>query len=201
MKSFANCVTLLSLLQSTYTQHKDCGSKQDGSPICSKLVISCTIWVFSKQKNLSCNIHYLGKMFDIVTSLTEGSLDPFDVDSSSLVFLPTENAGWLGLGRATVSLANMTTTVDMVGLSAASSWTHNKPMCMHFITSLALYVFSSTGSNISKLFPSHQSLQLCMQKRKNVICFWERNLGCHQKMMLCKLLYLYHTSWKCLQIH
>jgi hypothetical protein len=37
------------------------------------------------------------------------------------VILPIENAGCLGFGRVIVSLANITTTVDMVGLSAASS--------------------------------------------------------------------------------
>jgi hypothetical protein len=51
-------------------------------------------------------------MFEIVTSLMDRVLE---------VILPIENAGCLGFGRVIVSLANITTTVDMVGLSAASS--------------------------------------------------------------------------------
>jgi hypothetical protein len=64
---------------------------------------------------------YLGTMFETVTSLMEGVLELFEVELSSQVILPIENAGCFGFGRAVVSLANITTTVDMVGLSAASS--------------------------------------------------------------------------------
>jgi hypothetical protein len=60
-------------------------------------------------------------MFETVTSLMEGVLELFEVELSSQVILPIENAGCLGFGRVIVSLANITTTVDMVGLSAASS--------------------------------------------------------------------------------
>jgi len=60
-------------------------------------------------------------MFETVTSLMEGSLKLFEVDESAEVILPIENAGCLGFGRVIVSLANITTTVDIVGLSAASS--------------------------------------------------------------------------------
>lgn len=60
-------------------------------------------------------------MLETVTSLMERFLELFDVDAPSKVILPTENAGWLGSGRDILSLASITTTVDMVGLSAASS--------------------------------------------------------------------------------
>ena len=44
-----------------------------------------------------------------------------NVGPSSKTVLPTEMAGCLGFGMATVSLASITTTSDMVGLSLASS--------------------------------------------------------------------------------
>ena len=50
----------------------------------------------------------------------ERFLELLDVETSSEV-LPIENAGCLGFGMATVSLASITTTSDMVGLSLASS--------------------------------------------------------------------------------
>jgi hypothetical protein len=67
----------------------------------------------------------------------------------------------LGFGRVIVSLANITTTVDMVGLSAASSWTHNRPMFMHLTTSLSIQVFASTECIVSKQFPSHHFFHVC----------------------------------------
>lgn len=99
-------------------------------------------WLISlqndKPKIFSDYFHHLGAMRDTVTSLIEGSLEFFDVDDSSVPILPTENAGWPGLGRVIVSLPSITTTVDMVGLSAASSWTQSNPMCMHLDTSRAM---------------------------------------------------------------
>jgi len=72
-------------------------------------------------KRFSESFHHLGKMLETVTSLMERFLELFEVDVSSKVILPTENAGWLGFGRDIMSLASITTTVDIVGLSAASS--------------------------------------------------------------------------------
>jgi len=60
-------------------------------------------------------------MLDIVISLIECLLELFEVDASPNAILPTEKAGRFGFGRTIVSLASITTTVDMFGLSAASS--------------------------------------------------------------------------------
>jgi len=67
------------------------------------------------------NVHYLGIVIEVVASLMERFLELFDVENSSKVVLPTENGGCLGSRRVIASLANITTTSDMVGLSFASS--------------------------------------------------------------------------------
>ena len=61
-----------------------------------------------------------GDTFERVTLLTEQTLG-FDVDDDGTdlpTSCPIENAGCLGSGSTMVSLANMTTTDDIVGLSA-----------------------------------------------------------------------------------
>lgn len=108
----------------------------------------------TQRKSVSSSIDYLGLNSDTVTSLTE--IEVFDEDPLSLTTLPTENAGRVGLGRVTVSLASMWTTLDIVGLSAASSCTHNRPMCTHFRISLGKHDFSINGSINSKPLLSHQ---------------------------------------------
>lgn len=59
----------------------------------------------TQRKSVSSSIDYLGLNSDTVTSLTE--IEVFDEDPLSLTTLPTENAGRVGLGRVTVSLASM----------------------------------------------------------------------------------------------
>jgi len=110
-------------------------------------------------KSILQSWNYLGKVIEDVKSLMERFLELLDVETSSVAILPTENAGCLGFGMATVSLASITTTSDMVGLSLASSWTHNKPICMHLSTSLPMKDFSSIVSIDSKHFPSYHILQ------------------------------------------
>lgn len=72
---------------------------------------------FSVTQNIP---YYLTKSVETVTSLIERFLELLEVDASLQVNFPTENAGWLGFGRAIVSLPSIRTTVDMVGLSPAS---------------------------------------------------------------------------------
>lgn len=67
-----------------------------------------------------------------VTSFTETPLDE-EESGPPQTFLKI-NAGLLGGGRL-VSLPNMNTTSNMVGLSIAISCTHKSPICMHFNTS------------------------------------------------------------------
>ena len=67
------------------------------------------------------NVHYLGIVTEVVTSLMERFLELFDVESSTKVILPIEKGGCLGFGRIIPSLANITTTSDMLDLSFASS--------------------------------------------------------------------------------
>lgn len=78
-----------------------------------------------KKKN------YLPHRIDIVTSLRLG--DSRAVDASSFVTLMWKYAGWLGLGSVIFSLLSITTTSDIVGRSAAFSWTHSNAMLMHLI--------------------------------------------------------------------
>jgi hypothetical protein len=70
---------------------------------------------------------------------------------------PIENAGCLGMGRVMVSLANIWSTDDIVGLSAGSSCTQSSPMWMHLSTSVATLDFSSIGSINSRPWPSDHS--------------------------------------------
>lgn len=72
----------------------------------------------SRTKN---NPYSLGKMVDIVTLLMEIFFELLKLNSSLFEFIvPTENAGWLGFGRETVSLPSIRTTVEIVGLTIAS---------------------------------------------------------------------------------
>jgi len=52
--------------------------------------------------------------------------------------------------------------VCVVSLSPSSCLTHNKAMCMHLSTSLAMKDFTSARSINSKHFPAHHMLQACM---------------------------------------
>ena len=121
----------------------------------NKLSIQSTglfIYFTFSQKN------HLESMSEIVTALMEQFLEDFIKRSCSSTTLPIENVGCLGVGRIRVSLDNIATIFDMVGRSAASSWTHNKPMCMHFTTSLGEHEFSSDLSINDRAFPSFHSL-------------------------------------------
>lgn len=73
--------------------------------------------------------------------------------------LPTENAGSFGLGRLGFSLFNIKITADILGLSAASSWTHNSAMWIHLATSCVTYDWDMEGSISSKNLSSLQSNQ------------------------------------------
>lgn len=57
--------------------------------------------------------------------------------------------GSLGKGSL-VSLHNMKTTSDMVGLSSTNDCTHKRPMWMHLKTSQASYESPNNGSATSK---------------------------------------------------
>lgn len=74
----------------------------------------------------------------IVNSFTEPNCSSsINEQELFLEFLKT-NAGCLGEGKV-ISLFNITTTADMVGLSNASSCTHNSPIWMHLNTSWGGY--------------------------------------------------------------
>lgn len=62
--------------------------------------------------------HHRGEAAEMATPSAEPSLG---IAESWPVNLPREKAGLSGCGRVTVSLFNIKTTEDMVGLSIASS--------------------------------------------------------------------------------
>lgn len=76
--------------------------------------------------------------------------------------LPRQYPGCLGWGIDTASsLLNMSTTLDMLGLSSACSCTHNSPTCMHLITSLAEYDSPAAESITSSALPSLYNFHAC----------------------------------------
>ena len=76
----------------------------------------------------------------MVNLLTEQTFWFEDWDSTA-TSRPTNNAGRLGIWSVMVSLANITSIDDIVGLSAGSSCTQSSPMWMHFSTSVATLDF------------------------------------------------------------
>lgn len=82
-------------------------------------------------------------------------------ESVSTGRLPRQYPGCLGCGIDTKSLLNIKTTVDMLGLSSVCSWTHNRPTCMHLITSPAEYDSPAAESISSNPLPSLYNFQAC----------------------------------------
>ena len=87
----------------------------------------------------------------IVSCLTEE-------ESVSLGLLPRTKPGCLGCGIDAVSLLNIKTTEEIVGLSSARSWTHIRPTCMHLSTSDTEYESANDESISSSAFLSLHSL-------------------------------------------
>lgn len=85
--------------------------------------------------------------------------------SSGFLFLSRQKPGFLGWGIVAVSLLNIRTTDDIVGLSSARSWTHKSPTCMHLNTSEGEYESPTEGSIISDPFPSVHSFQACKSSK------------------------------------
>ena len=106
---------------------------------------------------LSADSSQRGEMVEIVSSLTLWSSIGWLMGT-----LRTDNAGCLGSGNGVDSLpCSDTTTADMLGLSAGSSWTHRRPTCMHFRTSCVGLDPLNKGSTNSSSFPSFHNLQAC----------------------------------------
>jgi hypothetical protein len=90
-------------------------------------------------------------------------------ESVSIGVLPRQNPGFFGSAIVAVSLLNINTTEDIVGLSSARSCTHNSPTCMHLRTSEGEYELSMEESISFKAFCSFQSFQL-YKKKNQFIC-------------------------------
>jgi hypothetical protein len=77
-----------------------------------------------KRNNRNYNLIYShrGDKTEMVNSLTE-QIFWFEDWASTATSRPTENAGHLGIGSVMVSLADITSTNDIVGLFAGSSCT------------------------------------------------------------------------------
>lgn len=112
--------------------------------------------------------HYLPSTIVTVTWFTlQDSSCLLDDESVSIGMLPRQNPGFLGCAIVAVSLLNIKTTEDIVGLSSALSCTHNSPTCMHLRTSDGKYELSIIDESInSKAFSSFHSFQL-YKKEKN----------------------------------
>ena len=83
----------------------------------------------------------------------------FEEESVSPGLLPRTKPGYLGSGIDAVSLLNIKTTEDIVGLSSARSCTHIRPTFMHLSTSDTEYESANDESISSSVFPSLHSLQ------------------------------------------
>lgn len=98
-------------------------------------------------------LNHLGERLEIVKPLAEQLL----LLQWPSVTLPIEKAGFWGWGRVPVSPFNIGATDDMVGLSNASSWTHNNPIWMYLENSSSEKLVSvNNGSTSSNTFPSFQ---------------------------------------------
>ena len=71
-------------------------------------------------------------------------------ESKFSIPLTNENAGCFGEGRSAISLLNIETTSDILGLSAALSWTQRSAMFMYPYRILAGGVSPRIGSINSK---------------------------------------------------
>lgn len=74
----------------------------------------------------------LSKCLELVVVL---EVCPSNRGFSGFVLVCMKNAGSEGTASVKEKLLSMRTTEAIVGLSAMSSWTHNKPMWMHLIMS------------------------------------------------------------------
>jgi len=114
--------------------------------------------------------HYLPSTIVTVTWFTvQDSSCLLEDESVSTGLLPRQNPGFLGCAIVAVSLLNINTTEDIVGLSSARSCTHNSPTCMHLKTSDGEYELAMEESISSKAFPSFHNFQL-YKKEKSIIC-------------------------------
>ena len=81
-----------------------------------------------------------------------------NVDSSiGAILLAAHIAGFFGSASSIESLPSNTTTADIVGLSAGSSWTHKSPICMHLKICVVGHDSIKQGSTNSTSFPSFHS--------------------------------------------
>lgn len=110
---------------------------------------------------------------DIVTPFAEQWPELFPQTSDSLGVLVNENVGFCGAGITADSLPNMNTTESMVGRSAALSWTHSNPTCMHLWTSFSTCEFCKGLSSNSSILSSFHSSQACMLEKICMLWFME----------------------------
>ena len=92
--------------------------------------------------------------------------------------VPTfKKPGCLGQGRATLSLLSIVTTSDMVGLSAALSWTQRRAMLMYLSATCIEDTSSSRGSTksdpLSLVHNSHALKSGGKKRKKKRIINWK----------------------------
>ena len=88
---------------------------------------------------------------------------------SSILVVGMKKAGSEGTASVIVALLSMRTTEAIVGLSVRSSWTHNRPMCMHLIIS-CIDVEDNVGSIKVDAVPSLQLFHAWKQTNCNMEC-------------------------------
>ena len=120
------------------------------------------IYDYTNMLEEVCSFFYLASSTVTVTWFTENDSSCLLEDESvSKGLLPRQYPGVLGWGIVAVSLLNINTAEDIVGLSSAFSWTHKRPTCMHLKTSQGLYELPTDLSNTSNPFPSFHCLHTC----------------------------------------
>lgn len=120
------------------------------------------IYDYTSMLEEVCTFFYLASSTVTVTWFTENdSSCLLDEESVSKGLLPRQYPGVLGCGIVAVSLLNISTAEDIVGLSSARSWTHKRPTCMHLKTSQGLYELPTDESSTSTPFPSFHFLHTC----------------------------------------
>ena len=120
------------------------------------------IYDYTNMLEEICTFSYLASNTVTVTLFTENDSSCLLEDESiSKGLLPRQYPGVLGWGIVAVSLLNINTAEDIVGLSSARSWTHKRPTCMHLKTSQGLYELPTDESSTSSPFPSFHFLHTC----------------------------------------
>lgn len=104
------------------------------------------------KQRIESMLNYLASTTEIVKKFNEQA--SFSVFECKSEFFRLEKAGCWGEGKLSISFVSIETTSDIVGLYAASSWTHKRATLMYLITIRYDASCCNTGSISSQALSS-----------------------------------------------